>query len=443
MAEKLNVMLVVLEGARSDHLSACGYRRPTTPFLATVASEGVRFAQMITSAPSSLSAHASLLTGRFPSAHGAHAENPVLAPSLPVLPEIVRAAGYRTAAFCTSRLVSPDTGFARGFDTFFTQRYQNRIADRAVSYGRRAGDRLLRRADAGGRRSNEALREWMGQGSGPFFVFLHYDEARLPLNTNIAPDPIFLDAEIASLRLRSAAQDVDAYIAGVEKLSGLERRLLIAHYDSALRYVDARIAEVAEWLRECGEWDRTLLVVTSDHGQSFGEHGLFGNQVGLYDDLLRVPLLLRCPGQIAQGFVVEEIAQTVDLAPTILSAIGLAAPASMQGRALFAQGRATSGPSFAVAERFRPDLASVRRRFPQADLAHWDVRMKAIRTRKEKLLWRADEDNDLFDLESDPDETHNRLAVEVSRADGLRRKLFDWFAASGVTDAPRRQAVGG
>jgi arylsulfatase A-like enzyme len=442
MAEKLNVLVVVIEGARADHLSACGYRRPTTPFLEEVASEGVRFQQMISPAPASVSAHASLLTGRYPCAHGAHAENPRLGADQPVLPEILRAAGYRTAAFCTSRDVSPDSGFARGFEDFFTQRYQNRLADRAVSYGRRAGDRLLRRADAGGRRTNEAVREWLSGVDGPYFAFLHYDEPRLPLNPNIAPDAAFLDDEIASLRLRASAQDVEAYVAGVEHLTGLERRLLIAHYDSALRYVDHRLADVAMMLRDRGEWDRTLLVVTSDHGQAFGEHGLFGNRVGLHDELLRVPLLLRCPGLVPQGFVVEEIAQTVDIAPTVLALLGIAVPEPMQGRELFARGRVTPGPEFAVAERYRSDLSAVRRRFPDADLSRWETRSKVIRSRKEKLVWRSDENNEFFDLETDPGEEHNRIASDVSRADALRHALFDWFSTAIAAPATPRQAVG-
>lgn len=435
MADRLNVLVVVIEGARADHLSACGYHRRTTPFLEEVAAEGVRFRQMISVAPATVSAHASLLTGRYPCAHGAHAENPRLGPGQPLLPEVLRAAGYRTAAFCTSREVSPDSGFGRGFDDFFTQRYQNRLADRAVSYGRRAGDRLLRRADAGGRRTNEAVREWLAGVDGPYFAFLHYDEPRLPLNPNIAPDAAFLDPEIAALRLRPSAQDVDAYVAGGERLTGLERRLVIAHYDSALRYVDGRLAEIAALLRERGDWDRTLLVVTSDHGQMFGEHGLFGNRVGLHDELLRVPLLLRCPGLIPQGFVVEEFAQTVDIAPTLLAALGIAVPPTMQGRELVARGRVTPGPDFAVAERFRVDLASVRRRFPDADLAPWETRTKSIRTRKEKFVWRASEANEFYDLESDPGEEHNRIATDVARADALRRTLFDWFATAAAPAA--------
>lgn len=449
MAEHPNVVLVLIEGARSDHVSGFGAKQRTTPFLEEIAADGVRFPQMITVAPSTVAAHASLLTGQYASAHGTHDEQPELRPTRSTLPEILQAAGYRTAAFCTSRAVAPEAGFGRGFDFFQTQRYQNRLADRAVSYGRRASDRLLRRADAGGRRSNEALREWLGSESEPepFFVFMHYDEPRLPLRTNLAAEAGFARQNPAAARLRSSAQDVEAFLAGKNPLGDEEVGHLQALYDHALRYVDARIAEVAEILRERGAWDRTLLVVTADHGQSFGEHGILGDITGLYDALLRVPLLLRCPGRIPQGFVVEEIAQTVDIAPSILSALGLPPAAAMQGRPLFAEGRATTGPEFAVAERFRPDLAGLRRRFPDVDARRWDVRMKALRSRSEKFIWRSDEDNELYDLGADPAERDNRRDLDVAHADELRRKLFDWFAANGAAtpsgvEEPARAASG-
>jgi len=149
MTEKVNVLLVVLDCTRADHLSCYGYGRETTPFLDQVAREGVRFSNMITTAPWTLPSHASLLTGLFPVTHGATDENRYLAARHKTLAEYLRAAGYRTAAFCTNPWVSPETGFGRGFDAFFTQRVHNRLAARAILYGRKASDKLLRRMTPG------------------------------------------------------------------------------------------------------------------------------------------------------------------------------------------------------------------------------------------------------------------------------------------------------
>lgn len=422
-----NVLLVVLEGARSDRFSSYGYGRTTTPFLDRASADGVRFARMISVAPTTLAAHAALFTGQFPSASGVHSEQPRLPAGLPVLAEVLAAAGYRTGAFCPSSEITPEAGFGRGFESFYTQRYQNRIADRAVSYGRRAGDRLLNRVDAGARRTNEALREWLAQDERPFFAFVHYDETRLPLH--VAPVPELLDAAGAA-RVKTLVQDVELYLAGKSTLAPEDFRALSGLFDSAVRYVDARVAEIQETLVAQGAWDRTLFVVTADHGQCFGEQNALGNAVGLSDALLRVPLILRAPTLIPRGFVVDEIAQTVDVAPTILRTLGIEVPPQMQGRPLLDGHNATPGPQFAVAERFRPDLSAFQRRFPEVDPSERDVRTKAIRTRGEKFIWRSDERNALYDVEADPRESHNRLAENVTHADALRRQLFDWFATT-------------
>ena len=132
MEDRLNVLLIVLDGARPDHFSCAGYERDTTPFLDRVASEGVRFEHAISTSPSSVAAHASLLTGLFASTHGATEESPVLGPQHRLLPEVLREAGYRTAAFCTNPWISPETGFRRGFDSFHTQGSARRFTGRAT-----------------------------------------------------------------------------------------------------------------------------------------------------------------------------------------------------------------------------------------------------------------------------------------------------------------------
>src|SRR5215467_7641705 len=167
--ETLNVLLVVLEGARPDHCSGTGYERETTPFLDQMAREGVRFPHAFTTAPSSVAAVASMLSGLFPSLHGATEETPVLGPALRLLPEVLKARGYRTAAFCPDPAIGPQSGFGRGFDRFFTQHGGGRITGRAADYARRASDRVLGRGDAGARRATHALLDWIGAPGEPFF----------------------------------------------------------------------------------------------------------------------------------------------------------------------------------------------------------------------------------------------------------------------------------
>jgi arylsulfatase A-like enzyme len=133
---------------------------------------------------------------------------------------------------------------------------------------------------------------------------------------------------------------------------------------------------------------------------------------------------------VPQGFVVEEFAQQIDVLPTVLHLIGLdeETPA-VHGRALLRSGRATAGPPFVIAERFRPDLEGLRRRLRARDLRLCDVRERAIRTRREKYIWRSDEANELYDLVQDPGERRNLMPEGGDRARPLRGQLFDWLAS--------------
>jgi len=414
MMERLNILLCVIESARADFLSCAGHPRPTTPFLDQMAREGVRFPNMITNAPSSLPALASLLTGKPVVAHGAHEENPRIEAGHKRLPEILKTAGYRTAAFCTAPELGPEAGLAQGFDVYATQRYASRVATRIAGLGRAAVDRVLRRTDAGARRSNRQLLRWLTASPGPFFALVHYAETRFGADLPPPFDRMFLPRGIQPLVARNSIRAAVAPDSKQHDVVSLQP-VLRSRYEGALRYIDQRLGEVAVALQQRGEWDRTLLVVTADHGVALGDNGRVGSGVGLDDALLRVPLLLRCPGLVPAGFVVDDMAQSSDVMPTILSLAGIrAAQDPTHGRALLASGRAVAGPGFAVAERFR---------------AAGGVRSKAIRTLREKLIWRSDEANEFYDLGRDPSETENRIESEVQRADELRRQLFDWLAA--------------
>jgi len=415
MNDGLNVLLVVLEGARLDRSSAMGAERETTPFLDQLSREGVRFPHAYSTAGSSVAALASMFTGLFASLHGANEESPGLGPAPRLLPELLKAHGYRTAAFCPDPIIGPQRGFGRGFDRFFTAPDGGRITGRAADYARRASDRVLGRRDAGARRTTHALLDWIGTAAQPFFAFVRYREALRPLQPPAPYDRSFMPAGLTPAHARLANHAADG---GPRAVGDEERAALAALHDGALRYADLRLKEIADALAARGRWEQTLCIVTAGFGEDLGDDGTVGGPAPLRDSALHVPLILRCPGRIPSGFVVEEFAQPVDLLPTIAALTGCALDAPVQGRALFGGGGASAGPAAVMAEAFRDPTHGA------------TVRRKVIRTRREKLIWRSDEDNALYDLTRDPHERCNLVAEQPARADRLRRALFDWFAES-------------
>ncbi len=409
--ETANVLLLVLDGARPDHFSSSGYPSETTPFLDQVAREGVRFPLAFTTAPSSVAAYASMLTGLFPSLHGATEETGVLGPGVPVLPELLKREGYRTATFAPDGSLSPELGFGRGFDRCYTPRGGARFTGRAAAYARRASDRVLGRADAGARRITQALLEWIEAGREPFFAVVRFAEALQSLRPPPPYDRAFAPGGDAARRRLDPA-----------------RAAAITLHDGALQYLDMRVKQIADALAGAGRWDRTLFIATSAYAEPLVEPGVGDGAAALRDTVLRVPLIMRYPGPIPTGFIVEEFVQPIDILPTVAALTGAAATGAVQGRALFTPTGATAGPRAAIAEAFRSTAGGRRR--------------KAIRTRREKFIWQSDEDNALYDLVRDPDECVNIAAAEPERADRLRRTLFDtladaerWGAEHGIARA--------
>ncbi|OFV87191.1 MAG: hypothetical protein A3J75_02445 [Acidobacteria bacterium RBG_16_68_9] len=260
---------------------------------------------------------------------------------------------------------------------------------------------------------------------------MHYNETHLPFRPPAPYNRLFVPPGVDTARINAVNQDCNGYVAGAVHMTEEDFVILTALYDGELRYVDMRLQEVAQTLIRQGRWDRTVVIVTADHGENLGEHHMMSHKFSLYDTLLRVPLIIRSPRLVPRGFVVDELAQLTDIVPTVLALAGVAADdGRLPGRALIKDGQATPGPAFTISERHRPNLTAFQQRYPQFDTRKYDVRQKAIRTRREKLIWHSDEANELYDLVRDPHETDNLIERDSERAEVLRRTLFDWFAST-------------
>lgn len=350
-----NVVLLILDAVRASNLSAYGYARPTSPTLNRFAAEGVVFETAITTAPWTGPSHASLLTGRYPF-HNGISYRARMADSLPTVAEVFRANGYATAAFMgNANWAGRKTGFDRGFIRYddyplnvwqvlwsatFTQLEVVSNALGAI----RAGElwrlrRIVRRPSfrimgerASERNNGDIIAQnfstWhagLGGERRPFFAMINMFDAHDPYRS---PSPT---------RFNEGREKID-------------------RYDAAIAFVDSMIGLIAERLAARGELDRTAFIVTSDHGEQFGEHGLGGHGNSLYLELLRVPLLVRAPGLAPTGVRISRVVSTRDVPATMLDLARLT-DSRIVGASLVGLWRDSAGvaPSSALSEADHPD----------------------------------------------------------------------------------------
>jgi arylsulfatase A-like enzyme len=297
-ASPWNVLLISLDTLRADHLSVYGYGRATSPTIdSQVAARGTLFEHAYSAYPATPASHMTILTGLLPCVHGTTglSRDQKLPADLVTLAEILRAAGYETAAFTEDGWVTADLGFARGFDTFVentSPKLNEPLGQAEKTFG-------------------EAL-DWIRtHRDQAWFVFAHTYQVHHPY----VPPPGYLDM-VAS----DHSPDRDATSAAL--------------YDGEIRYTDDLLARLLAGLDASGVGGRTLIILLSDHGEHFGEHGRYLHGFDLYDELLHVPLIFRAPGLVAAGKRIGENAGLIDVAPTVVDLLGLPPMVGSQGRSL-------------------------------------------------------------------------------------------------------------
>ena len=436
-----NVLLIVMDATRARNLSCYGYGRPTSPNLERFAERCVIYEAAISPAGWSLPAHASIFTGLYPSKHGAYERHKYLPREHPTMAELLRARGYRTLAFCYNGYVGPATGLDRGFEEF------NRVVESIPRPLRKtvrkieSGIAMLRGLhDAGAHHTSIQVRAAVRQSQTderPFFMFVHYEEPHAPY----CPPRKFnryLPDGISIRQAKRVNQDQWKYLADPTSMGEQDFEVLRALYDAEIMYLDTRIAEVLDWLEELDTLDQTMVIITADHGENIGEHQMMGHQYCLYDTLLHVPLIVHYPRGTAAPTRIGHQVQTLDLLPTILSMLGdtsSEAYRSLQGHDLLSP----TEREFTFAEWERPDLTPFYQKFPGVDVSRYDRALKMVRSDRYKYIWASDGNHELYDLQADPDETHN---VITGRSDVFRemdRRLAGWRAHFKAT-APLEEA---
>jgi arylsulfatase A-like enzyme len=389
-----NVLLISLDTTRGDHLSVYGYERRTTPNLERLARDGVRFAEAYAPAPTTGPSHATLFTSLAPITHRVVKNGRELKPSLETLAERLQAAGWATAGFVSSYVLDARFGWSQGFDHWdddFTVETATAMVNK--EHGAEAFDRHALE-------TTRRTLEWLDQRwsrERPFFLFVHYMDPHDPW---VAPRQF-----VRRLRTPDLPQD---------GISGM-----VARYDAEIAFVDHQLGVLLRNLEKQGLAENTIVAVTADHGEGLLDHGELNHGTQLYEEQMRVPLLLRWPRGLPAGRVVEGPVSLIHLTPTLLDLAGVpAAPgAPMQGRSLRPriEGEATPDPEAPVF-LFRPDNTEI------------PGEQYAVRSGKWKLIVGPGAGRrELFDLEADPGERNDLAERETERVEQLDRQIQDWL----------------
>ena len=378
-----NIVLITLDTTRADRMGFLGSKRGVTPNLDHLAKQGIVFSRAYSHVPLTPPSHATILTGTYPQFNHLTYMGESLQKGLPYLPELLRKHGYSTAAFVASMILDPEnitaTGFNRGFDVYDAGFHKTRKGeDRYHSVERRAGDVV-----------NRSLAWLQRHSQEPFFLWVHCYDPHGPYDP---PAPY------------NSRYETDLY-------------------DGEIAYMDSAIGKLLTGLQSSSVYDRTIIAVTADHGEAFGEHGERHHGIFLYDETIHVPLVIKLPHQQFAGKRLSRRVGLVDIAPTLLQAVGEKAPSAMQGESLLS---AINGGGTGVSAGDRPAFAEsvyAHRAFGWSVLRSW---------RAGKYLYVQAPTGELYDESVDPEAKKNVSSEAKAVTDTLSAQLMNFYQRTGT-----------
>ncbi|MBN1559454.1 sulfatase [candidate division KSB1 bacterium] len=454
--KKPNVLLISVDSLRADHLSLYGYEKETTPHLTELSFDGTVFEKAFSAANWTGASIASILTGLYPTVHGFTNRRYYLDDGQDSLASILRQHGYCTICFSNNMYLSEKSGLHAGFDDF---RYRGVSAADAASNlasqksllrhlkdipGHRAKAFLKNVADSldqgkaltrdkGACETELAFRKWLNDYSQekPFFTYIHYQE---PHSIYFPPYPYRRRFFSGSWLEESAYLQFDHlhYYAGKMHFSETQVWHYMELYDGEITYLDWRLGRLMKILKEKEYFENTIIIITADHGEMFGEHGFFWHAFCLYEPLIRVPLLLHYPTWFERDHRSMDIVQTTDIVPTLLEGLGIEWHYINNGQGQsFLNG---SKRQAALTETFNPELMVDRwlQRYEDIekdDFAHYLRDIRSYRTASEKLISASDGAREFYDLAKDPAESLNLYGSHDPRIVKCDSELKKWIAS--------------
>jgi arylsulfatase A-like enzyme/Flp pilus assembly protein TadD len=383
-----NIIVITLDTTRADRMDFLGSKRGLTPNLDILARDSAVFTRAYSQAPLTPTSHATIFTGTYPQYHQVLIFPIPLAKDLPYLPAILKDHGYSTAAFVSSLAVDPAwgvPGFERGYDSFDA-------GFRWDGYSPKTRYQTVERR--GGETVEHAL-AWLKQrpqGKGPFFIWVHLFDPHDPYDP---PEPY-------------------------------KTKYAKTPYDGEIAYVDSVMGKFFRQLKASGLYDNTVVALTADHGESLGEHGEKTHGIFVYDETIRVPLVIKLPHSASAGKRIEDRVELADIMPTVLGSVGIAVPEKVQGQSLlgFLKPGSTEGDA---ATKVWQDRGA----YSQADYGHLAFGWSAEQSlRSGRYLFIQAPRRELYDDGTDAATKHNLALSSPAVADTLSARLKDFQQAT-------------
>jgi arylsulfatase A-like enzyme len=430
VSERPNIVLITLDTTRADHLSLYGYPRRTTPQLEAFASGATIYRHAYANGDMTLASHGALFTGLFPTENGAHYNGDSLgtiAEEIPTIAELLRDAGYRTyASVANTALLDPRYGFSRGFDRYVMPR-RLAVVSPTSAYLLRMGlykltlpwlwTEAMRRFVDGGEIAAEAEIQASEAGGDPFFLFVNFMESHRPWissNEFRAQFPHY-DQTFDEMKVRSFSFDV---LAGTHTVSPDEFSKMHAAYDGCIAYLDSLVGQLLKTFQQRPWYDKSVIIITADHGELFGENGLIDHGNSVNQGLTSIPMAVKFSGQKA-GHEVQSPVSQVDLYSTIAAAAGVALPGPRRGVDLAA---GEPGVDRDIIMESYP-LANFTKQNPSFDRLE-----RALVRGRWKVVTSTRGRRELYDMATDPRETQNLWSSQPDIAQELENQLHQWAA---------------
>jgi arylsulfatase A-like enzyme len=424
-----NVLLITIDSLRADHLSCLGYHRKITPKMDELAKKGILFSQAIANGSGTPSAVPPILTSTYPLMYGGYER---LSKQRVAIAEVLKQSGYSTAAFHSNTYLSRFYGYQRGFDVFYddlTAKTEISTYSSLVRKARKAAQKIMLYISAtifphkksswplpyvNAKALNQKAVSWLANNRPErFFLWIHYMDVHSPF---MAPKD-FIE-EINEDISRREVLRLNKRLPRPRELSKKDLTRLIDLYDACIKHTDSAVSSLLDEIERLGLLKETMVIITADHGEEFLEHGDLGHNCTMYDELIHVPLIFFSPDWAA-GKTIDSQVEHLDIAPTVLDALGIKKPANFLGDSLLPLMNGEELEKGIITESSNP---------PNELRIDPKLRRTSYRTRTWKYIHNASRENELYKLSTDPKETKNLVEEEKDLARSLHSKIQNHIA---------------